>query len=246
MSQHFARSKDGTRVPYFQIAAKDPNRTAARRRCCMATAGLKCRCCRAISAARRRPGWSAAGVRGGQHPRRRRIRLGRHQAALKQNRHRAYEDFAAVAEDLIARKVTSAPHLGARRQQRRPVGGQYADAVSAAVRLHRLRCRCWTCSVIPSFAGASWIAEYGDPSKPEQWAYIKTFSPYHNIQAKTAYPPVLFYTATSDDRVNPAHARKWPRACRRWGISRPISTRILKAGTAPPPTSNRRRSTARW
>ena len=57
-------------------------------------------------------------------------------------------------------------------------------------------------------AGASWIAEYGDPSKPEEWAYIKTFSPYHNIQAQTAYPPVLFYTATSDDQVNPAHARK--------------------------------------
>ena len=70
-------------------------------------------------------------------------------------------------------------------------------------------------------AGASWIAEYGDPSKPDEWAYIKTFSPYHNIQAKTAYPPVLFYTATSDDQVNPAHARKM-RACRRWGISRPI------------------------
>ncbi|WP_141135445.1 prolyl oligopeptidase family serine peptidase, partial [Vibrio parahaemolyticus] len=52
------------------------------------------------------------------------------------------------------------------------------------------------------------IAEYGDPSKAEEWAYIKTFSPYHNIKADVPYPPVLFYTATSDDRVNPSHARK--------------------------------------
>src|SRR5690606_38233324 len=57
-------------------------------------------------------------------------------------------------------------------------------------------------------AGASWIAEYGDPDKPEEWAWIRTFSPYHNVAPGKDYPAVLFYTATSDDRVGPVQARK--------------------------------------
>jgi prolyl oligopeptidase len=57
-------------------------------------------------------------------------------------------------------------------------------------------------------AGTSWIAEYGDPDKPEDWAFIQTFSPYHNLRDGVSYPPVLFYTATSDDRVGPVQARK--------------------------------------
>jgi prolyl oligopeptidase len=57
-------------------------------------------------------------------------------------------------------------------------------------------------------AGASWIAEYGDPREPEQWEYIKPFSPYHNVSAGQPYPPVLMLTSTRDDRVHPGHARK--------------------------------------
>jgi prolyl oligopeptidase len=57
-------------------------------------------------------------------------------------------------------------------------------------------------------AGASWMAEYGDPDKPEEWAYIRTFSPYQNLKAGVKYPPVLFTTSTRDDRVHPGHARK--------------------------------------
>jgi prolyl oligopeptidase len=57
-------------------------------------------------------------------------------------------------------------------------------------------------------AGASWIAEYGDPEKPEEWKFIKTFSPYQNVKQGMDYPPILFYTATSDDRVGPVQARK--------------------------------------
>jgi prolyl oligopeptidase len=57
-------------------------------------------------------------------------------------------------------------------------------------------------------AGASWMAEYGDPDKPEEWKYIQTFSPYHNLHKGTKYPPVLFTTSTRDDRVGPVHARK--------------------------------------
>jgi len=57
-------------------------------------------------------------------------------------------------------------------------------------------------------AGASWIEEYGDPDKPEEWEFLETFSPYHNVKAGMPYPPVLFMTSTRDDRVHPGHARK--------------------------------------
>ena len=57
-------------------------------------------------------------------------------------------------------------------------------------------------------AGASWMAEYGNPDLPEEWAYIARYSPYHNVFADKKYPKVLFYTSTKDDRVHPGHARK--------------------------------------
>jgi prolyl oligopeptidase len=57
-------------------------------------------------------------------------------------------------------------------------------------------------------AGSSWIGEYGDPDLPGDWSFIKTFSPYQNVNKDTKYPPVLFWTTTRDDRVGPAHARK--------------------------------------
>jgi prolyl oligopeptidase len=57
-------------------------------------------------------------------------------------------------------------------------------------------------------AGASWVDEYGDPDKPEEWAWIRAYSPYQNVRADRRYPRVLFTTSTRDDRVHPAHARK--------------------------------------
>jgi prolyl oligopeptidase len=133
-----------------------------------------------------------------------------HQAALKANRYKAYEDFAAVAQDLVARKITSPRHLGI---QGASNGGllmgnmltQYPQLFGAVVvqvplldmrRYHKL------------LAGASWMAEYGDPDKPAEWDYIKTFSPYHLFDPGKNYPPTLFTTSTRDDRVHPAHARK--------------------------------------
>jgi prolyl oligopeptidase len=133
-----------------------------------------------------------------------------HQAAVKQNRQRAFDDFLAVAEDLIARKITSPRHLGI---SGRSNGGllvgaaltQRPDLFNAVVcgaplldmrRFSKL------------LAGASWIAEYGDPDDPEQWAYIGKYSPYQNVREDQHYPRVLFITSTSDDRVHPGHARK--------------------------------------
>ena len=121
-----------------------------------------------------------------------------------------YEDFAAVSEDLFARKITSPQHLGA-------MGGSnggllmgnmltlypqlYGAIVSQVALLDMQR-------YTHLSAGASWIAEYGDPDKPAKWAWIKTFSPYSNAKADQTYPPVLFTTSTRDDRVGPVHARK--------------------------------------
>ncbi|CAI0777996.1 prolyl oligopeptidase family serine peptidase [Serratia ficaria] len=211
VSQHFARSKDGTRVPYFQIAAKALRLDGSNPTLLYGYGGFEVPLLPGYMGSKA-PTWLERGgvyvvanIRGGGE-----YGPAWHQAALKQHRHRAYEDFAAVAEDLIARKVTSSQHLGAR-------GGSNGGLlVGNMLTQYPQLFGCIVCEVplldmqryTQLSAGASWIAEYGDPSRPEQWAYIKSFSPYHNIKTQVAYPPVLFYTATSDDRVNPAHARK--------------------------------------
>ncbi|MEA5054506.1 MAG: prolyl oligopeptidase family serine peptidase, partial [Propionicimonas sp.] len=133
-----------------------------------------------------------------------------HQAALLANRHKAYEDFAAVARDLVERGVTVPARLGA---QGGSNGGllmgnmltQYPDLFGAIV------CQVPLLDMLRYshlLAGASWMAEYGDPDDPAQWKFIRTFSPYHLFTADRDYPPVLFTTSTKDDRVHPGHARK--------------------------------------
>ena len=132
-----------------------------------------------------------------------------HQAALKQNRHKAYEDFAAVAQDLIARKVTSPAHLGI---QGGSNGGlltgnmlmQYPHLFGAVVvQVPLLDMKRYS----HLLAGASWMAEYGDPDTAD-WDFIQKFSPYHLFNSSKTYPPTLFMTSTRDDRVHPGHARK--------------------------------------
>ena len=133
-----------------------------------------------------------------------------HQAALKANRPRAYEDFLAVAEDLIRRKVTSPKHLGCKGGSNGGllVGNIYTmrpdlfGAIVCQVPLLDMR-RYHTL-----LAGASWMGEYGNPDVPEEWAFIRTFSPYHNVDRAKTYPPLLITTSTRDDRVHPGHARK--------------------------------------
>ena len=66
-------------------------------------------------------------------------------------------------------------------------------------------------------AGASWIGEYGNPDIPEEWAFIRTFSPYHNVEKSTKYPRMLITTSTRDDRVHPGHARKMAAKMREQG-----------------------------
>ncbi len=211
IAQHFATSQDGTKVPYFVVQPKGLVLDGSTPTLLYGYGGFEISLTPGYSGGVGK-GWlekggvyAVANIRGGGEygPR-------WHQAALKANRHKAYEDFAAVARDLIARKVTSPQHLGI---QGGSNGGlltgnmltRYPDLFGAVVvqvplldmqRYHKL------------LAGASWMAEYGNPDKPEEWEFIRTFSPYHLFDAKQDYPPTLFMTSTRDDRVHPGHARK--------------------------------------
>jgi prolyl oligopeptidase len=133
-----------------------------------------------------------------------------HQAALNENRQKAYDDFQAVAADLIARGITTTKQLGI-------MGGSNGGLLVSANMVERPDLFSAVVCQVPLIdmirytqigAGASWIAEYGDPADAKARAWILKYSPYQNVSAGVKYPPVLFVTATSDDRVTPVHARK--------------------------------------
>lgn len=211
ISQHFATSKDGTRVPYFMVARKDIPKNGRNPTLLYGYGGFEISLTPSYSAAVGRAWLSEGGVyvvaniRGGGEygPR-------WHQAALKENRLRAYEDFAAVAEDLIQRGITSPKHLGIQGGSNGGllVGNMtvlYPELFGAVVcQVPLLDMRRYN----QLLAGASWMAEYGNPDDPAQWEFIRRFSPYHNVKPDVKYPPVLFTTSTRDDRVHPGHARK--------------------------------------
>jgi prolyl oligopeptidase len=210
VEQREAVSKDGTRVPYFHIA-KPRAADGTTPTVLYGYGGFEIPLV---------PGYAAiagaawleqgnayviANIRGGGE-----FGPAWHQAALKEKRPRAYEDFIAVAEDLVARKDTSPKHLGVMGGSNGGllVGNMYAmrpdlfGAVVCQVPLLDMR------RFNKLLAGASWMGEYGDPDKPEEWAFIRGFSPYHNVAPDRDYPPILFTTSTRDDRVHPGHARK--------------------------------------
>ncbi|MGC1547894.1 MAG: prolyl oligopeptidase family serine peptidase [Rhodanobacter sp.] len=210
VSQHFVTSKDGTRVPYFEIAPKDMKLDGSNRTLLYGYGGFEVSLQPYYSGSvgrawlERGGVYVVANIRGGGE-----YGPSWHQAALKANRPRAYEDFSAVAEDLVKRGVTSAKHLGAEGGSN---GGllmgnmltlypQLFGAIACEVPLLDMK------RYTHLSAGASWMAEYGNPDTAD-WNFIKTFSPYQNVKPDTQYPPVLFYTTTSDDRVGPVQARK--------------------------------------
>ena len=211
ITQHEATSKDGTKVPYFQVGRKDLGLDGNNPTLLYGYGGFEISMLPVYNASAG-SSWLARGgvyvlanIRGGGEfgPR-------WHEAARKGNRQRAYDDFIAVAEDLIARKVTSPKHLGI---QGGSNGGllmgvmltQRPDLFQAIVcqvplldmrRYHHL------------LAGASWMDEYGNPDKPEEWAWLSKYSPYQNVVKDKKYSRTLFMTSTRDDRVHPGHARK--------------------------------------
>ncbi|MBU4465575.1 MAG: prolyl oligopeptidase family serine peptidase [Actinobacteria bacterium] len=208
-SQHWATSADGTQIPYFEVGPRDRVGTLP---VLMNGYGgfehaLTPEYSALVGAAWLEPGrvYVVANIRGGGE-----FGPAWHLAALRGHRHRAYEDFAAVARDLVRRGVSTSEQIGC---HGRSNGGllvgnmltSFPDDFGAIVcGVPLLDMRRYT----RLSAGASWIAEYGDPDDPADWAFIQTFSPYHLIDANRPYPPSLIYAATSDDRVGPVQARK--------------------------------------
>jgi prolyl oligopeptidase len=211
VEQCFATSKDGTRVPYFVVWPAGAKADGNNPTLLYGYGGFE------VS---QQPWYSGtfgtawyerggvlvvANIRGGGE-----FGPAWHQAAVRQHKQRSYDDFIAVAEDLIARGVTRPRHLGMQ-------GGSNGGLLVGAVMLQRPELfNAVVCSMPlldmrryhKLLAGASWMAEYGDPDDPEQWAWLARYSPYHNVRADQKLPRVLFTTSTRDDRVHPGHARK--------------------------------------
>jgi prolyl oligopeptidase len=211
VEQFEARSRDGTMVPYFVVRATAMKFDGTNPTLLYGYGGFEIVQMPSYSGTIGNA-WLANGgvfvqsnIRGGGEfgPR-------WHQAALKENRQKAFDDFAAIAEDLIARKITSPKHLGI-------YGGSNGGLLVGAVMLQRPELfRAVVCGVPlldmkrynQLLAGASWMAEYGNPDIPAEWDYISKYSPYQNVKAGTKLPRTFFFTSTRDDRVHPGHARK--------------------------------------
>jgi prolyl oligopeptidase len=211
ISQHEATSKDGTRVPYFQVSRTNLVLNSANPTLLYGYGGFEIPMLPNYNAGvgsawlERGGVYVLANIRGGGE-----FGPTWHEAARKQNRQRAYDDFIAVAEDLAARKVTSPKHLGIQ-------GGSNGGLLMGVMLTERPDLFKAVVCQVPLLdmrrfnkllAGASWMDEYGNPDKPEEWTYLSKYSPYQNVRASTQYPRVLFTTSTRDDRVHPGHARK--------------------------------------
>ena len=211
VEQFWAASKDGTQIPYFVVRPKDLKLDGTAPTLLYAYGGFQ------ISETPSYSGtigklwlekggvYVVANIRGGGEfgPR-------WHNAGLKLNRMRVYDDFFAVSEDLIRRKITSARRLGI-------MGGSNGGLLMGVALTRRPELYNAIVIQVPLFdmigydhigAGASWIGEYGDPKIPAERAMLMSYSPYQNLKKGQKYPKVLIETSTKDDRVHPAHARK--------------------------------------
>jgi prolyl oligopeptidase len=221
--QRFATSKDGTRIPYFVIWPKGAKADGQNPTLLYGYGGFEVAQTPFYSGSMGRV-WAAKGgvfvlanIRGGGE-----FGPGWHQAAVGAHKQKSYDDFAAVAEDLIAARITSPAKLGIQ-------GGSNGGLLVGAVMLQRPELFNAVVCQVPLLdmrryhqllAGASWMAEYGNPDKPEEWAFISRYSPYQNVKSGVKLPAVLFTTSTRDDRVHPGHARK-------------MAARMLEQGHAP-------------
>ena len=244
VEQHFARSRDGTRVPYFVVWPRGAVAEGDNPTLLYGYGGFEVSMLPSYSGTLGRAFTTRGGVyvlaniRGGGE-----FGPAWHQAALREHRQRSYDDFIAVAEDLVARRITRPARLAIQ-------GGSNGGLLVAAVMMQRPELFAGVVCQVPLIdmkryhrllAGASWMAEYGDPDKAADWAFIRTYSPYHNVPrapagagaegagqaaGKTAgktgarLPAVLIATSTRDDRVHPGHARK-------------LAARLIEFGHAP-------------
>ncbi|HKP78172.1 MAG TPA: prolyl oligopeptidase family serine peptidase, partial [Phenylobacterium sp.] len=209
--QFWATSRDGTKVPYFVVHAKGMKLDGTNPTLLNAYGGFLVSQSPAYSGAigklwlEKGGVFAVANIRGGGEfgPR-------WHNAGLKLNRMRVYDDFFAVSQDLIARKITSPKKLGI-------MGGSNGGLLMGVALTKHPELYNAIVIQVPLFdmigydhigAGASWIGEYGDPKVPEERAMLMTYSPYQNLKPGQPYPRVFIETSTKDDRVHPAHARK--------------------------------------
>jgi prolyl oligopeptidase len=213
VEQRFATSMDGTRVPYFIVWPRGAKEDGENPTLLYGYGGFEVSMQPYYSGSQGR-GWTSRGgvfvlanIRGGGE-----FGPAWHQAALGPNRQKSFDDFIAVAEDLTARRVTRPQRLGIQ-------GGSNGGLLVGAVMVQRPELFGAVVCEVPLLdmrrytkllAGASWIAEYGDPEQPGQWAGMQRWSPYQNVPPATErrLPPVLLVTSTRDDRVHPGHARK--------------------------------------
>lgn len=209
--QFFATSKDGTQVPYFVVRSKNTKLDGSNPTLLYGYGGFEVSLNPTYSATRGKLWLEQGGVyvlaniRGGGEygPK-------WHQAGLKTERQRIYDDFIAIAEKLVADKVTAPKHLGIE-------GGSNGGLLMGVMFTQRPDLFNAVICAVPLLdmlrydkllAGASWVGEYGSPADAKEGAFLKSISPYHNIKADVKYPEVFFVTSTKDDRVHPAHARK--------------------------------------
>jgi len=206
-----AISKDGTKVPYFVVRHQDTKMDGTTPTLLYGYGGFQISLQPSYSATLGKlwlengGAYVLANIRGGGE-----FGPAWHQAGLKMERQVIYDDFIAVAEAVIASKLTTPKHLGIRGGSN---GGllmgvmytQRPDLFNAVLcqvplldmlRFHKL------------LAGASWMGEYGNPDDPDEGAYLQSMSPYHNVDVAQTYPEMFLMTSTKDDRVHPAHARK--------------------------------------
>jgi prolyl oligopeptidase len=211
VNQKFATSKDGTKIPYFLVSRKDVPLDGNNPTLLYGYGGFE--------VSEKSQYWSKTGklwmekggvfalanIRGGGE-----YGPSWHQAALKTNRHKSYDDFIAIAEQLISSGITTPKKLGI-------MGGSGGGLLVGAVFTLRPNLFNAVVAQVPLLdmlryhkllAGASWMGEYGDPDDPVERAYLKKYSPYHRLSPNKQYPKPMFTTSTKDDRVHPGHARK--------------------------------------
>jgi prolyl oligopeptidase len=206
-----ATSRDGTRVPYFVVWPRGARADGTNPTLLYGYGGFQVTMSPAYQTVRgdlwigRGGVLVIANIRGGGE-----FGPQWHQSAIREKKQRSYDDFIAVAEDLVTRRITSPQHLGIQ-------GGSNGGLLMGAVFTQRPDLFKAVVCQVPLLdmrryhkllAGASWMAEYGDPDLPSDWSFISRYSPYQQLKTGIAYPRVFFTTSTRDDRVHPGHARK--------------------------------------
>ncbi|HDZ04717.1 hypothetical protein LCGC14_0345290 [marine sediment metagenome] len=211
IQQHKAKSKDGTMVPYFMVGAKGMKYDGSNPTLIYAYGGYEISetpyyaSTIGVSWLDKGGVYVVANIRGGGEygPK-------WHQDGMKEKRQNVFDDLYGVTEDLISRKVSSPKHLGV-------MGGSNGGLLVGVAFTQRPDLYNAIVCQVPLLdmqrfnkllAGASWTGEYGNPDIPEEWEYLKKYSPYHNLKEGMDYPEVFFTTSTRDDRVHPGHARK--------------------------------------